>query len=112
MNARGLLAGAIVASAAGCAGERPVPPDEMSEEDRAAFFLDTIRDSGFICAEVMQVQRIAQDGSSWRISCTDVTAYLATVDADGDVAVSPAPYVEPPPPQQIPPQLNRPPPRD
>ncbi len=84
----------------------------MSEEDRAAFFLDTIRDSGFICAEVMQVQRIAQDGSSWRISCTDVTAYLATVDADGDVAVSPAPYVEPPPPQQIPPQLNRPPPRD
>lgn len=96
MRTHTLLVSAMLAGAAACTAERSAPPESMSDEEQQQFFLGAIRNSGFICAEVMSLQRIAASGSAWRISCVDLTAYLATVEADGRVAVSPAPYVETP----------------
>lgn len=96
MRTHRLLVSAILAGGAACTAERPAPPESMSDEEQQQFFLGAIRDSGFICAEVMSLQRIEANGSAWRISCVDLTAYLATVEADGSVTVSPAPYVETP----------------
>ena len=77
-----LLVGAALSVA--CAPQTPpetfVP---LSDEDRAGFFLAAIRDAGFPCEDVVSVARTNEFGKLWRISCTNATAYLVSVDESG-----------------------------
>src|SRR5690606_1924757 len=82
--------------AAACTVERQTPLAEMTEDERSASLLAAVRDDGYVCAGVMHVQRVAEDGSVWRIACTDLMSYLAAVEPDGEITISLAPYVESP----------------
>ena len=85
MNTRfttGLLVGAALS--ASCAPQAPpetIAP--LSDEDRADFFQAAIRNAGLPCEDVLGVVRTNEFGEFWRVSCTNATAYLVSVDDSG-----------------------------
>ena len=58
--------------------------------------VNAIRDTGFLCAEVTSSYDLVGDGSQWRVVCEDARAYLASVEQDGQICVSPFAYVDVP----------------
>ncbi len=67
---------------------------ELSRLDES--LVDAIRDTGFVCAEVVSSDDLVGDRSQWRVVCEDARAYLASLEQDGRICVSPFAYVEAP----------------
>ena len=59
--------------------------------------VNAIRDTGFVCAEVSSSYDLTGDGSQWRVVCENAHAYLASLEQDGQICVSPFAYVDNPP---------------
>lgn len=55
-----------------------------------------IRDMGFACERINSSQELDDSGSRWRVACADAQTYLASVEHDGRICVSPIAYVEAP----------------
>ncbi len=58
---------------------------------------NALRDTGFVCAEVSSSYDLTGDGSQWRVVCENAHAYLASLEQDGQICVSPVAYVDVPP---------------
>ncbi len=58
--------------------------------------VNAIRDTGFVCAEVSSSYDLTGDGSQWRVVCENAHVYLASLEQDGQICVSPFAYVEAP----------------
>ena len=72
---------------------------------------NAIRDTGFVCAEVSSSYSLSwparswrgassdltEDGSGWHVFCENGHAYLASLEQDGQICVSPFAYVDVPP---------------
>jgi len=64
--------------------------------DRNASLIGGLRSIGFECADLIGAQALDQEGDSWRIVCTDARAYLASFETEGEICISPVPYLAPP----------------
>ena len=58
--------------------------------------VNAIRDTGFVCAEVSSSYDLTGDGSQWRVVCENAHVYLASLEQDGQICVSPFAYVDAP----------------
>ena len=59
-------------------------------------FVAAIRDTGFACERINSSQQLDDSGSRWRVACTDAQTYLASLEHDGRICISPIAYVEAP----------------
>ena len=59
-------------------------------------FVAAIRDTGFACERINSSQQLDDSGSRWRVACMDAQTYLASIEHDGSICVSPIAYVEAP----------------
>jgi hypothetical protein len=84
----------------------------MSPTFRNTSFLIAIRDAGYECTELLDVNS-GGDNAPWRVACAGAIAYLVGVDAAGGLNVAPVPYAEGGPffdtdPERFDPDLTRP----
>jgi hypothetical protein len=86
-----------LAVGASCTADPQARVASMADDERHAFFLTAVRDADFVCDELLSAQRADEAGAVWRIACSGAVAYLASVEPDGRVVLSPAPYTEVPP---------------
>jgi hypothetical protein len=61
----------------------------LSETFRNTTFLIAIRDSGFVCSELLGVYGGVNNSHTWTATCADMLAYTVSVTADGALAVDP-----------------------
>jgi hypothetical protein len=61
----------------------------MSETFRNTTFLIAIRDSGYLCSEVVSVFGGTGDSTTWTVSCREVLAYAVGVNHGGSLRVEP-----------------------
>ena len=59
--------------------------------------VNAIRDTGFVCAEVSSSYDVTGDGRQWRVACENAHVYVASLEQDGRICVSPVAYVDVPP---------------
>jgi hypothetical protein len=94
-----LLAGSVTCCAAllatGCAERggnsiRTAPPEE-----RNAMLLQAIRDTGYLCEEIIDVTAPAELAIGWRVLCRDMLVYLATLDTSDVLHIEPIAYGDP-----------------
>jgi hypothetical protein len=93
--------------------------NEMSETFRHTTFLIAIRDSGFVCNELLGAYGGINDSTTWTVSCSQMLAYTVSVASSGALHVEPMlqhrdligpsviprePGGDPVPPQRLPPQ--------
>ena len=92
----------------------------LSETFRNTTFLTAIRDSGFVCIELLRVYGGVDDSGKWTATCSEMLAYTISVAGTGTLRVepmlqyfdSPLPWVpQPDSPPGPPPQLRQPPQR-
>lgn len=88
--------------------------EAMSLTFRNTSFLIAIRDAGYQCAELLDVNSGGGgDNAPWRVTCAGAIAYLVGVGAAGGLDVAPVPYAEGGPffdtdPERFDPDLTRP----
>ncbi len=58
--------------------------------------VNAIRDTGFVCAEVSSSYDLTGDGSQWRVFCENAHVYVASLEQDVQICVSPFAYVDVP----------------
>jgi len=94
----------IVASLSGCAAlaasacaERAQPAaQDASAEGRNGQLLEAIRDAGYLCDRIVAATAPSGGGgSAWRVLCTDMLVYVASLDAAGAIHIEPIPYGDP-----------------
>ena len=94
--------------------------EQLSETFRNTTFLTAIRDSGFVCIELLRVYGGVDDSGKWTATCSEMLAYTISVAGTGTLRVepmlqyfdSPLPWVpQPDSPPGPPPQLRQPPQR-
>ncbi len=90
------------ALAATARAERPPAPDDtraadktreleaMSETFRNTTFLIAIRDSGFVCNELLRVYGGIDASAKWMATCSEMHAYTLGVASTGTLHVEPA----------------------
>jgi hypothetical protein len=61
----------------------------MSPTFLGSTLLIAIRDAGFVCDEVVDVDQSEPDSPVWRAHCRDLRAYLVRVASSGALAVEP-----------------------
>jgi ABC-type amino acid transport substrate-binding protein len=61
----------------------------MSPTFLASTLLIAIRDAGFVCEDVVNVDQSGPDSPVWRAHCRDLKAYLVRVADSGALAVEP-----------------------
>ena len=66
----------------------------MSETFRNTTLLMAIRQSGYVCADMLGADQAADDVAAWRVRCSDAVAYLVAVDAVGNLSVDAISYME------------------
>lgn len=74
---------ALALCAGGCGGPR------TSEVLLYGSLGNAIRDTGFVCDEVVDAQEIEGTGDAWRVTCDETLVYLASVRPDGGICVEP-----------------------
>jgi hypothetical protein len=63
--------------------------NEMSETFRNTTFLIAIRDSGFVCRELLGVYGGVNDSMTWTATCSELLAYTVRVASTGNLHVEP-----------------------
>jgi hypothetical protein len=63
--------------------------EAMSETFRNTTFLIAIRDSGFVCDQLLRVVGGLDDSPKWLASCSAMLAYTVGVASDGTLRVAP-----------------------
>ena len=63
--------------------------NEMSETFRNTTFLIAIRDSGFVCNELLGVYGGVNDSTTWTTTCSQMLAYTVSVASSGALHVEP-----------------------
>jgi hypothetical protein len=63
--------------------------EAMSETFRNTTFLIAIRDSGFICYELLRVYGGINDSATWTATCSEMLAYTVRVGGGGQLHVEP-----------------------
>jgi hypothetical protein len=90
--------------------------EELSQTFRNTTFLTAIRDSGFVCIELLRVYGGVDDSGKWTATCSEMLAYTISVAGTGTLRVepmlqyfdSPLPWVpQPDSPPGPPPQLRQ-----
>jgi hypothetical protein len=83
------------------AAAEPAPPEgelaeakvreleAMSETFRNTTFLIAIRDSGFVCNELLRVYGGIDDSGKWTATCSEMLAYTVAVVGNGSLHVEP-----------------------
>ena len=61
----------------------------MSETFRNTTFLIAIRDSGFVCNELLRVYGGVNDSTTWTATCSEMLAYTVSVASTGALHVEP-----------------------
>jgi hypothetical protein len=61
----------------------------MSETFRNTTFLIAIRDSGFVCNELLGVYGGVNNAATWTATCSEMLAYTVSVGAAGALLVEP-----------------------
>jgi hypothetical protein len=91
----------LAARLARVVAEQPVPPPDelaaakvreleaMSETFRNTTFLIAIRDSGFICNELLRVYGGIDASAKWMATCSEMHAYTVGVASTGTLHVEP-----------------------
>ena len=96
MRTFGWLAGSLAcALAAGCAGPVDTSIRNAPPEQRNALLLQTIRDAGYLCEEIVDVTTPAEIATGWRVLCRDMLVYLASLDTSNTVHIEPIAYGDP-----------------
>jgi hypothetical protein len=78
----------------GVASETPVAAkvrelNAMSETYRNTTLLIAIRDSGFVCHELLRVYGALDDAPKWLASCSEMLSYTISVASNGTLRVEP-----------------------
>jgi hypothetical protein len=71
------------------AAERVRELQGLSETFRNTTFLIAIRDSGYVCNELLDVYGGFNNSHTWTATCADMLAYTVSVADDGGLAVDP-----------------------
>jgi len=53
-----------------------------------------IRAVGYSCASVVNSNELSNGNTSWRVACQDTLIYTANLSDDGNICVTPMPYVD------------------
>ena len=64
-------------------------------EERNALLRQAIRDSGYLCDEVIDATAPAEATAVWRVLCTDMLVYVASLDTEDTVHIEPIAYGDP-----------------
>src|SRR5262245_48379995 len=63
--------------------------EAMSETFRNTSFLIAIRDSGYVCNELLRVYGGVDDSGKWTATCSEMLAYTVGVTSNGALRVEP-----------------------
>jgi len=63
--------------------------EAMSETFRNTSFLIAIRDSGYVCNELLRVYGGVDDSGKWTATCSEMLAYTVGVTGSGSLRVEP-----------------------
>jgi hypothetical protein len=72
---------------------RNAPADE-----RNSLLKQAILDAGYLCDEVIDATAPAGAPTGWRVLCTDMLVYVASLDTNDALHIEPIPYGDPAPP--------------
>jgi hypothetical protein len=61
----------------------------LSETYRNTTFLIAIRDSGFVCRELLSVYGGVNDSTTWTVTCSQMLAYTVRVTSSGALRIEP-----------------------
>ena len=61
----------------------------LSETYRNTTFLIAIRDSGFVCPELLSVYGGVNDSTTWTVNCSQMLAYTVRVTSSGALRIEP-----------------------
>ena len=73
---------------ASCSEDRAI--DEPSIETLAS----AIRAVGYACGNVVDSSDIATERRNWRVACDGARTYAASLSNDGNICITPIPYVD------------------
>jgi hypothetical protein len=89
------LSCAAVFLATGCAERADTSIRNAPAEQRNALLLQAIRDSGYLCDEVIDVTAPVETATGWRVLCKDMLVYFGSLDTNDAVHIEPIPYGDP-----------------
>jgi hypothetical protein len=89
-----LACGAAVLFAA-CAKRAETSIRTAMPEERNAMLREAIHDAGFLCDEVIDATAPAEAASVWRVLCTDMLVYVASLDPEDALHIEPIAYGDP-----------------
>lgn len=81
--------------ASGCAERAATSIRNAEPEERNLLLRQAILDAGYLCDEVIDATAPSQTAIGWRVLCTDMLVYLASLDTEDAVHVEPIAYGDP-----------------
>jgi hypothetical protein len=81
--------------AAGCTERAANSIRTAAAEERNALLLQAIRDAGYLCEEIIDATAPADTATGWRVLCTDMLVYLASLDTNDALHIEPIAYGDP-----------------
>jgi hypothetical protein len=91
----GVLACGAAMLGAACSPRSETSIRTAPAEERNALLRQAIRDSGYLCDEVIDATAPAEAAAVWRVLCTDMLVYVASLDAQDAVHIEPIAYGDP-----------------
>jgi hypothetical protein len=97
------IANRLVAAAASCGAvvlggcaERAEPSvRDAPVEQRNQLLMQAIRDAGYLCDEIIDSTSPPVGDSVWRVLCSDMLVYVASLDSADVFHIEPIPYGDP-----------------
>ena len=71
-------------------------PSEPADGEENAALLRSLQSAGVGCNSVLRTQSLNDENTAWRIGCDENRVYLASLEAGGQLCVSPVAYLEAP----------------
>lgn len=81
-------------------GAACAPPADTSigtapADERNALLRQAIHDAGYLCDEIIDAASPVGVANGWRVLCTDMLVYVASLDSADGLHIEPIPYGDP-----------------
>ena len=86
------LSCAVALLAGACSPREEASIRTAPAEVRNARLREAIHDAGYLCDEVIDATAPAESATGWRVLCTDMLVYLASLDTQDALHIEPIAY--------------------